>query len=297
MKTKLGLKEFRSKYGRDDQCLEIIKQLRYPDNSECLECKRVTRFYRVSGRTAYVCNFCGHHVYPLADTIFEKSTTPLNYWFFAMYLITQTRSGISAKQLERMLGVTYKTAWRMFKQIRLLMAQTGEPLTGTVEVDETFMGGKGKNRRYVANFNEKPKEVVMGMIQREGKAYLKHVLNTGKWTLINQIKQNVDPRAHIVTDEWRAYANLPKFGYKHSFVNHKETYVNGDVHTQNAENMWSQVKRGIYGVYRKVSKKYLQAYADEYAFRYGHRKVSGQMFDLLLAQVVNVSPVKVDRIS
>lgn len=301
---KVSLREFKQNYGTHDQCLEAIKRLRFPDIMECSKCKEKEKFYKVTGRTSYACNNCGYHIYPLAGTIFEKTSTPLDYWFFAMYLMTQTRSGTSAKQLERMLGVTYKTAWRMFKQIRLLMASTGVDasgngalLTGTVEVDETFIGGKGMNRKFKPHFNEIPKEVVMGMVQRSEtgkggvKAYLKHIPNTGKWTLLQQIKDHVDPQARVITDEYYGYTQLGKYGYNHDFVTHKETYVVGDIYTQNVENLWSILKRGIYGVYRVVSKKYLQAYIDEYSWRYNNRKYQGKMFEKLLGEIANVKMV------
>lgn len=115
----------------------------------------VTVFYPVTGRSSYACKFCGWHIYPLASTVFEKSTTPLDLWFFAMYLMVQTRSGVSAKQLERMLEVTYKTAWRMFKQIRLLMAQSPSMLTGVIEIDESYFGGKGENTNGTVTKNQK----------------------------------------------------------------------------------------------------------------------------------------------
>ena len=293
MNTKLSLRNFQRKYGTNDQCLEAIKKLRFPDEMECLKCKRMSVFYHINGRTAYNCKFCNYQIYPLAGTIFEKTTTPLQYWFFAMYLMTQTRSGTSAKQLERMLGVTYKTAWRMFKQIRMLMAQEPSLLHGTVEIDETFMGGKGKNRAFKPNFNEIPKEVVMGIVKRGGTAYFKHVENIGKWTLLEQVKLNVDPTAHIMTDEYRGYTNLPKFGFPtHDTVNHSASnYVTGNIHTNTVEGFWSILKRGVYGVYRVISKKYLQTYVDEYAFRYNHRK-DGFMFDILLNQVANIRLLK-----
>ena len=163
MKNKFSLRQFKRKYGTHEQCLEAIKRLRFPDEMECSKCKQLSVFYPVSGRTAFACKFCGYQIYPLAGTIFEKTTTPLDLWFFAMYLMVQTRSGVSAKQLERMLGVTYKTAWRMFKQTRLLMTQTGI-LEGTIEIDETFIGGKGQNRRYKPDFGGKQKEVVINEV-------------------------------------------------------------------------------------------------------------------------------------
>src|SRR4030042_3098624 len=291
MNDKFTLYQFLRKYSDDDKCLEAIKNTRWPDGITCRVCQKITNHYRLSKRRAYECEFCGSHVYPLAGTIFEKTTTPLRLWFYAMFLMIKTRCGVSAKQLQRELGVTYKTAWRMAKQIRILMADyCGEPLDGDVEVDETFIGGNPKNRRkvWVEGVEGKQKEVVMGMIKRGGKAYLRHVPNTGKWTLIKQIQEHVDPKARIITDQWPAYTNLSKYGYKHDWINHQETYVSGDIHTQNAENVWSHLKRGIYGVYRHVSKKYLQAYADEFAFRYNNRLNEGGMFNALLAQVALV---------
>ena len=288
-----SLKSFNEKYGTDDQCLEAIKKRRFPDDLPCPKCKQVSKFYRVSKRPAYACKFCGYHIYPLAGTIFEKTTTPLHYWFFAIRVMAQTRSGTSAKQLQRMLGVTYKTAWRMFKQIRLLMAQGGDPLNGIVEVDETFIGGKAENRKYKLDFNEIPKEIVMGMVQRGGKAYVKRIPTTGKWALLKQIKEHIDPKARVITDQFAGYTQLKKYGYRHEFVNHKETYVVGDIYTQNVECLWSNLKRGIYGVYRIVSKKYLQAYIDEYTFRYNHRKTPELMFDLLLRQIACVKPLQI----
>jgi len=294
MNTKFSLRAFKQKYGTHEKCLEAIKQMRFPEPFLCLKCNTQQKFYPVTGRTAYACNNCGNHIFPLAGTIFEKPTTPLDLWFFAMYLMAQTRSGTSAKQLERMLGVTYKTAWRMFKQIRMLMAEIGgNMLDGIVEVDETFVGGKGKNRATIANFNEKPKEVVMGIIQRKGKAYFKHVPSTGKWALLQQIQEHVSPTAHVMTDEYAAYVNLSKYGYKHDSVKHgASNYVTaGDIHTNTIEGFWSILKRGIYGVYRVVSKKYLQAYVDEYAFRYNNRN-NGFMFNVLLEQVAQVKLLK-----
>src|SRR5436305_294984 len=179
MNTKYSLKQFKETYGTDDQCLEAIKRMRFPDVMECPKCKRNEKFYPVRGRTAYACNYCGHHIFPLVGTIFEKTTTPLSYWFFAIYLMTQTRCGISAKQLERMLGTTYKTAFRMFHLIRGLMEDNPELLTGVIEIDESFFGGAGKNRKYVTHFNEKPKDIIMGFVQRDGKAVMKMITTTG----------------------------------------------------------------------------------------------------------------------
>lgn len=149
MSGKFSLKEFFSRFPNDDTCLEEIKNLRFPNGITCPKCQKITKFYKISKRPGYACEFGGHVVYPLSGTILEKTTTPLQYWLYAMYLMTKTRSGISTKQLQRELGVTYKTAWRMFKQIRMLMSSdsSSDPLDGIVEVDETFVGGKGGKQK------------------------------------------------------------------------------------------------------------------------------------------------------
>lgn len=138
--------DFNRDYPDEDAALQTIVDMVYPDGITCRKCGIVRPHSKLTGRKAYSCNYCGTHVYPLAGTIFEKSTTPLKSWFYAMFLMASTRCGISAKQLERELGVTYKTAWRMFTQIRKLMAEDDGPLQGEVEVDETFIGGRLSNK-------------------------------------------------------------------------------------------------------------------------------------------------------
>lgn len=296
MSDTFTLGTFLKQYKNDAACLDHLKSIKYPQGIFCDKCQKITNFTKVTDRPVYQCS-CGWQISPLAGTIFEKTTTPLQYWFYAIFIMSVTRSGVSAKQLQRELGVTYKTAWRMFKQIRILMANAnnnGGILDGTIEVDETFIGGKGMNRKFKPHFNEIPKEVVMGMVQRSTngkggtKAYLKHIPNTGKWSLLKQIKDHVDPQARVITDEYRGYTQLKYHGYRHDFVAHKETYVVGDIYTQNIENLWSILKRGIYGVYRVVSKKYLQAYIDEYTWRYNNRQYQDKMFERLLNEVANV---------
>lgn len=293
MPTKFTLQNFLNLYSSNEQCLEKIKQVCYPDGITCTKCQKVTNHYKIKDRLQYVCSKCGTHLAPLSGTIFEKSSTPLTSWFYAMFVMTKTRSGISAKQLQRELGVTYKTAWRMFKQIRMLMAQTGGNLLfGDVEIDETFVGGRGTNRRTEWG-PSKQKQVLMGIAQRKGPVYIKHIPDTSRYSLLTQIREHVDPKARIHTDEFASYKTLHKYGYLHEAVNHGlQEYVRGDIYTQNIENVWSHFKRGITGVYRIVSKKYLQAYADEYAFRYNNRKSSEQMFEILLSQVSLVSSLK-----
>src|SRR6266566_5922164 len=166
---------FDKDFPNDDVCLEQIKHSRWPSGMiYCATCEKERKHYRVTGRTAYACDRCGHHIYPLAGTIFEKSTTPLRIWFQAMYLMGSTRCGISAKQIQRETGVTYKTAWRMFKQIRSLLSEGDLQLEGSmVEVDETYFGGKRKYGTGRPMRGDKTKIPIVGLVQRGGKVVAK----------------------------------------------------------------------------------------------------------------------------
>ncbi|MCL4339236.1 IS1595 family transposase [Patescibacteria group bacterium] len=286
--NKYTIRDLQRDFPNDKACLDWLIKYFYPNGIYCKNCKRITKHHPIKSRPSYSCDICGNHVHPTANTIFHKSTTPLTLWFYAIYLMTATRAGISAKQLERELGVTYKTAWRMFHQIRKMMYDDKTPLGGEVEVDETYVGGKALNRRYAANFNEKPKEVVMGMVERGGQAKVRHVISSGTRSLLPQITKNVKIGAQIYTDQWPAYDTLPKLGFSHKSINHLEAYVHNNVHTQNIENLWSHIKRGIMGVYRHVDPKYLQAYVNEYAFRYSQRNNPQAMFWALMERVQKV---------
>jgi transposase len=285
--NKLSLKTFLRKYNNDEACLEEIKNQVYPDGITCPKCQKITPFYKITNRMSYACGVCRTHVYPLVGTIFQKSTTPLRIWFYVIWAMTKTRSGVSARTIMRETGVTYKCAFRMCHQIRKLMADDGEPFEGKVEADETYVGGKGNNKRYVPDFRTKEKEVLMGILQRGGKIHLRHIPDSGKWTMVQQVQANLKTDAIIYTDQHPSYRDLYKYGYHHSSVNHKKEYVikGTDIHTNSIEGFWSILKRGVTGVYTHVSPKYLQNYADEYGFRYGNRKIGDGMFYELLRQV------------
>src|SRR5581483_1486057 len=285
--TNLSLKTFLRKYPNDESCLEEIKNFVYPQGITCPKCNKITKFYKLENRMAYSCGICRSQVYPLAGTIFEKTTTPLRIWFYVMWVMIKTRSGISARQIQRELGVTYKTAFRMMHQLRKLMADDGNPLDGIVESDETYIGGKAINKRYVPDFMEKQKEILMGILSRGGKIHLRHIPNTGKWTMLKYVQENISTGAVIYTDQLGGYRQLKKYGYNHTYINHQETYVikGTDIHTNSIEGFWSIFKRGVTGVYTHISPKYLEQYANEYGFRYGNRKQGDQMFYEMLRQV------------
>lgn len=284
--TKYTLKDFNEKYPSDGACLDRVFKGLYPNGVTCPKCQKVTKYYKVSNRTAYACEFCGNHIFPLAGTIFEKSVTPLRSWFYAMFLMANTRCGISAKQLQRELGVTYKTAWRMFTLIRKIMNEQQHKMAGTVEIDESYFGGRGGKQ----GRSTETKTPVVGIVNREnGKVVTQTVPNVKARTLLPILWKQVPPdiNTKVFTDELGSYNIVAKLGYTHEHVEHAaKQYARGIVHTNTIEGFWSLVKRGIDGTRHAVSPKYLQDYLNEYAFRYNHRQDEIPMFQLLLNRVL-----------
>ena len=280
----LTVTDFFRQFPTDDACLEHLWEVRFGDEVECGKCGKIGKFYRLSKEPAYSCPRCGHHIHPMVGTPFEKTHTPLQKWFYAMYLFTTTRHGVAAKELQRQLGVTYKTAWRMGHLIRKHMADTdGEwQLVGTVEVDETYVGGKrsgGKRGRGAPG-----KTVVFGMLERDGDVMAKVVPNVRKKTLHTIIKENVEKGSTVNSDELASYNGLDKAGFEHETVNHGAgQYVDGDCHVNGIEGFWARLKLSIRGTHVHVSRKHLQNYVKEFEYRYNMRKTPDRMFDRLLA--------------
>lgn len=283
-------KQFDAQFPNDAACLEWLKNRLYPDGIYCENCEQVTKHYRLASSPSYSCEHCGDHVHPTANTIFHKSPTPLTTWFYAMYLMSATRCGISAKQIERETGVTYKTAWRMFKQIRsMLNPEKAGPLGGwnrKVEMDESYFGGKGGRRGHPSVSDPRAKTSVVGMVQRKGEVRAFVAADTKSDTLRGLVKEHVLPQSIVFTDDYRAYNGFGARGYTHRRINHSEgVYVVGDTHTNTIEGFWSLVKNGLRGVYHNVGRHYLQTYLDEYGFRYNHRFDAQPMFTTFLHQI------------
>jgi transposase-like protein len=298
--SRYSLMEFERDFPDDAACLDWLLEYRWPDGVFCPKCDRVTKHHREKARPSYSCQFCGHRVHPMAGTIFEDSGTSLRLWFYAMYLMASTRCGISAKQMERELGVTYKTAWRMANRIRSLLSQDDMTVGGTVELDESYFGGKDKwkheDKRPHKGTGPVTKTPVVGMIQRgrsgTGRVVVKVADSAKKRDLMPHAKERILPASTVYTDESYAYRDLGDLGYSHSRVNHRQgVYVSGNVHTNTIEGFWATVKRGLGGVYHSVSTKHLQSYLDEYAFRYNNRAITGRrgMFDAFLTQIPGAS--------
>jgi transposase len=207
---KYTIHDFNRDFPDDDACLDYMRDALYPDGITCRSCGVVTKHQRLTKRKAYSCQECGTHVYPLAGTIFEKSRTPLKSWFYAMFLMSVTRCGISAKQLERELGVTYKTAWHMFKQIRTLMGEEVAPFFGEVEADETYVGGKRRGTKRGRSGHDSHKVPVARVVQ--GKVAALVTQDTKKRTLMPIIREKVLPESLVYTDEYKPYDDLSKEG-------------------------------------------------------------------------------------
>lgn len=290
------LQQFSEKFPDDEACLEYLKEKRYPSGvTYCEKCGQERKHHRVSGRPAYACDYCGKMISPMAGTIFEKSTTSLRTWFYAMYLMGSTRCGISAKQIQRETGVTYKTAWRMFKQIRSLLSDGDLRLEGpTVEIDEMYFGGKRKGKHGRPMRGDKKKTPVVAIVQRKGRVVAKVMPDLRSAKVLRVIRDHVTSGSTIYTDEYSIYDRIGRMQAKDGKLarfNHKRIrhasgiYVMGDIHTNSVEGLWSLIKRGIGGVYHSVSPEYLQTYLDEYTFRYNRRYEGNQQFNAILERV------------
>jgi transposase-like protein len=280
------IRDFKRDFPNEEACLEWLKNSRWPDGIFCDKCHKITKHHHVSNRKAYACDNCGTHVYPMVGTILEKSTTTLSTWFHAMFLMANTRCGISAKQLQRETGVTYKTAWRIFKQIRSMLNDEVSLEGSSVEVDETYIGGRRRGKRGRGAEGKTP---VVGMVQRKGQVKAIKTDRVNSATVMPMIKANIKPDSTIYTDEYPIYNKLSQNGYKHESVNHSvKVWVIGDAHTNTIEGFWSLVKRGISGVYHAVGEDYVQDYVNEYAFRYNRRDGERPMFWNFLDRLVKV---------
>jgi transposase-like protein len=283
------------RFGDEEKCRTYLEHLRWPEGVKCLRCQsdKISRIYT---RGLFTCDACGYQFSVKVGTIFHDSHLPLTKWFLAIYLMSEARKGVSANQLKRTLGVAYKTAWYLCHRIRKAVADADTSLlSGIIEVDETYIGGKAKNmhkdvrERKITGRGASGKAMVLGAIERGGKIRLRVDQRADRETLHAFIKEMAAPEAEcIMTDEHAGYEGIADENTRHETVSHsKDEWVRGDVHTNTVENAWSLFKRSIVGSYHQISAKHLDRYLDEFEFRFNNRNNPYLFRDTLLRLIAS----------
>jgi transposase-like protein len=292
------------KFKTDNDCLEYIEAMRWPNGEiACVHCGEIGRISTITRQKKgdnkrtriFQCLACGKQFSATSGTIFNDTHLPLTKWFLAIAMICEAKKGMSALQLQRHLGVNYRTAWHLAHRIREAMQDGVSLLTGVVEVDETYVGGK--IRRKGKPFVQKDKkDVVLGMIERGGKLKLIPVKDNKRVIIEPVIRQHVSPEATLQTDEASIYYAIGKshFPGRHRTINHIRSYGLGENHSNTIENAFSLLKRGIYGSFHKVSSKHLGRYCNEFSYRFNRRGEQLAMFDVTLKNLTrgNALPYK-----
>jgi transposase-like protein len=288
-------------FDTDEKCREILVRLRWPAGVECLRCK-LPVVELATAKQLFYCKACDYQFTVTASTIFNDSHLPLQKWFLAVLLLCEARKGMSANQIKRTLGVSYKTAWYLCHRIRAAMKEVERPmLDGTVEMDETYVGGR-EHKGQGWNRPDNNKEIVIGIRQRGGELRFFHAQDAKSGTLAKYIQENISADVDVmVTDEMPAY---PKamiragvHGSKHKTIKHKaKVYVDGDIHTNTVESAFSLLKRGIMGSWHKISAKHLPAYLDEMTFRFNRRKNANLFLDTL-RHMVTANPLTFEELT
>ncbi len=286
MKQDVNLINLIERYHDEDNCRAYLEELRWADGVTCPRCgsKSVSRVVKPR---VFDCNSCRYQFSVTAGTIFHDSHLPLWKWFATIYLMVESKKGISANQMKRTLNVSYKTAWYLCHRIRAAMTDgTPNLLKGIVEVDETWVGGK---RKHVGHGFTGNKVIVAGATQRGGSARLQVIDGADRKTLHQFIHENTTPNTEaIYTDEWPAYKGFADDNIRHETFNHSaEEWVRGDVHTNSVEGIWSLLKRSIVGSYHQVSVKHLDAYLDELEWRFNNRNNEYLFRDTLLKLITS----------
>jgi len=286
MSTKpITIAQFFKLFPDEETCLQHLFDVRFGQGFECPKCKRASKWFRIKAERAFSCQFCGHHIHPTVGTPFALTRTPLQSWFYAIFLFTTTRNGVAAKELQRQLGVTYKTAWRMAGLIREHMANVdGDYRIGgagkVVEADETFIGGEARGK---GSGFKKNKTIVFGIMERGGDVVTQVVPSRHSHNLLPHVAKHVERGTEIHTDEFGGYGDLAIHGYDHKRVNHSAgQYVVNGVGVNGIEGFWAQLKRMVSGTHIHVSGKYLWRYAKEAEFRFNRRDRGEEMLEELL---------------
>lgn len=277
MKQFKTLIDFLAYFKDEKTCQKYFEQTRFRDGEYCPHCSH-SGIYRFKDGKRFRCSRCHKDFTIKTKTIFGESKIPLQKWFVAIYLLTTNKKGISSINLSKQIGVTQKTAWFMDHRIRKAMKKNNGKLFGTIEVDETYTGGKEKNKHLANRIkgtqgrNVKTKVPVVGLIQRNGEVRANVVDDVTMRTIEKEIVENVKIGSQLYTDDFLSYSKIGKL-YPHEVVKHgRKEYVRGNVHSNNIESFWAIFKRGYQGTYHKMSKKHLQKYVDEFTYRFNARK-------------------------
>jgi transposase-like protein/DNA-directed RNA polymerase subunit RPC12/RpoP len=315
--TARSLIQIANEFGTEEKCIAFLERKRWPEGVACLECgsKRISQFSTkestikrrnkttgamkiriVPARHLYQCLECKHQFSATVGTIFNDTHLPLSKWFMAISIMCNAKKGVSAKQMQRDLDVHYRTAWHLCHRIRKAMEEGNifAPMTGTVEIDETYVGGKYDRRRKRERWDKEP---VFGIIERGGRVRAYHVPEMNRWNIYGKIKDNVSADAEmVVTDESNLYKSLGKH-YAHAIINHSiKQYVVGNVHTNSIENFWSLFKRGVIGSFHKVSIKHLGRYLAEFSYRFNNRDET-DMFSMVVAKLLAGSALSYEALT
>ncbi|MDE2872970.1 MAG: IS1595 family transposase [Gemmatimonadota bacterium] len=290
--NRINLVTLLDQYNTDDRCREALESIRWPTGPACLRCGD-TDVGEIESRNQFCCRSCDYRFSVTAGTIMHRSHLPLRKWFLAIYLMCESKKGMSANQLKRTLGVQYKTAWHLCHRIREAMGNdpfTGPTLFGVVEVDQTLVGGKakGKGRGYTGN-----KHWVAGAVERGGRVRIERIPDIRKGTIHDFVRRTVADEAEaIYTDELASHVGLETDTRRHESVNHSaEEWVVGDVHTNSVEGVWSLFKRSIVGSFHKMSAKHMDRYLEELEFRFNNR-ANPYIFRDTLARIVRTDPLE-----
>jgi transposase-like protein len=296
----MTLPEITELFSTDDKCREVLERLRWPSGPECPRCKTL-RVVRLSTNVKLLwCPDCEYQFSVTAGTIFNDSHLPLGKWFIATLLLVEARKGFSANQMKRTLGVSYKTAWYLCHRIRAAMKEYDKTmLEGTVEMDETYVGGRKRGAGIRGRGAEK--EIVIGLRQRNGDLRFFHAKDAKSATLAQYIRENVSEDVDVmVTDEWSAYPDAMRRTGKidrHKTIRHKgHVYVDGDIHTNTVESAFSLLKRGVIGTWHRISAKHLAAYLDEMTFRFNRRKSPAIFLDTL-RHMITADPLTFEQLT
>jgi len=294
----MNIIEVFAKFPNQETCISYLEHIRWQNEPICPYCESKKNTKR-KGTIRHQCNSCNSSYSVLVGTIFEDTKLPLNKWFFAIALILNAKKGLSSLQLARDIGVNRKTGWYLQMRIRKAMDQgsDGDLFNGIIEIDETYIGGakgnhsKGKRQARrdsgLSITGMQHKQPVIGLLERDGRLKLQVLEKAHGKTIKPIIEQTVSPDASLVTDGFGGYAGLDKHYKEHQILNkNKEEYARGQYHTNTIEGFWTLLKRGIYGQYHKVSIKHLQAYLNEFTFRYNH-KDSKTNFDILITKMIH----------